>query len=112
MAIVCLYREVVVLIGRHHKESTTDLIGHLGLDDITAHGISVEGCRCALVAQGVHILRSASISQFERGDRRQAIVDRQAGFERAMRLHNLVLTIVVIPGDITIRLDVVIERPA
>ena len=63
MAIIGLEREVVILIGGHHKHSTAYLVGHLGLYQVAAHGVAVERCRGALIAQGMNILRRAGVAQ-------------------------------------------------
>ena len=42
--VIALHAEVIVLLRRHHIESSTPLVCNLRLHDITADGIAVEGC--------------------------------------------------------------------
>ena len=106
---IALHTEVIVLPRGHHIESATPLVGCLRLHDVAAHGITVEGGRCALVPEGMQILRGPCITRFDRTESRQLIVHRESGFQCQMRLHNLVLPIVVVPANFPIVLDVIIE---
>ena len=96
----------------HRIETGTDLIGHLGLHDVTADGVAVEGCRRALVAQGVDILRGPGIAQFDTGLSCGLIADAGAWLQGGVGLYDLVPAVVVVPVDGAVGGDVVIQRTA
>ena len=107
--VIAFHAEVVHLVGCHQINTPTPLVGYLRFHDITADGIAVEGCRRALVPHGVQVLRSPCITQFHTRLIRRLPADAGPGFQREVRLHDLIPTIFIIPRDITVLLKVVVK---
>ena len=112
LAVIALDGEVVGLVGRGEKDTATDLVGHLRFDDITADGIAVEGCRGALVAQGMDVLRGPRIGRLDIQGRGEGEVQTDTGLPDQVRLDNLVFLVVIVPVDLALGGQVVVERTA
>ena len=112
LPVIALDAEVIVLPGGHQIEAPAPLVGCLRLHDVTAHGVAVEGGRRTLVPQGMQVLRGPGITQLDARLWRRLPTDTRPGLQRQMGLHDLVLTIVVVPADVPVALDVIVERTA
>ena len=112
LAVIALDGEIVGLVGGGEKDTATDLVGHLRFDDITADGIAVEGCRGALVAQGMDVLRGPRIGRLDIQGRGEGEVQTDTGLPDQVRLDNLVFLVVIVPVDLALGGQVVVERTA